>query len=207
MVRIIAGSSKGCKVLVPPFTNKIRPTADRVKESVFSILRPHIEGAVVLDLFCGSGNLGLEALSEGASKCYFIEKDSKCIELLKRNITKMNVSDRSHISQGDVIARIKTLSGIAEPCTIVFADPPYDQASSYLSGKRNILNHLIVNGIITTLTIFVFEHGSAFDLPGEVHQYEDFYTKNYGTTSVSIFRCNRKGDGQNEQKTAGCLSG
>jgi 16S rRNA (guanine(966)-N(2))-methyltransferase RsmD len=208
MVRIIAGEYKGCNLFIPPASNKIRPTSDRVKESIFSTLRPYISGATVLDLFCGSGNLGLEALSEGACRCYFVEKDAKCIEFLKRNIEKMRLNDRAHILACDVYAGVISLSRKSSPCTIVFADPPYDRTSTYFAGRRNLLIQLIENDIVAPLTIFVLEHSVSFILPDELLNFEEVRTKRYGATAVTMLRCNREGVSKNEtETTAGGISG
>ena len=104
-MRIISGTSRGRK-LVTPRDQSLRPTSDRVKESIFDILRDDLEGKVVLDLFAGTGNLGIEALSRGARRAIFVEKGRQALRLIQRNLTQVGLEERSEIlpkrcEQGD----------------------------------------------------------------------------------------------------------
>jgi 16S rRNA (guanine(966)-N(2))-methyltransferase RsmD len=100
-MRIISGTSKGRK-LVTPRDHSLRPTSDRVKESIFNILQGKLEGKVVLDLFAGTGNLGIEALSRGAKKTIFVEKGRQAFRLIQRNLNLFGLKERSEIFPEDV---------------------------------------------------------------------------------------------------------
>jgi 16S rRNA (guanine(966)-N(2))-methyltransferase RsmD len=113
-MRIISGTSKGRK-LVAPRNYSLRPTSDRVKESIFNILQDEIEGKVVLDLFAGTGNLGIEALSRGAKKTIFVEKGRQALRLIQRNLTQFGLEERSEILPKDANQAIGILKQRGEP--------------------------------------------------------------------------------------------
>jgi 16S rRNA (guanine966-N2)-methyltransferase len=124
-VRIISGTARGTR-LQSADTLVLRPMLDRVKESLFGILRDTVSGARVLDLFGGSGALGLEALSRGADTCVFVEREARLVELIARNAQKCKASERCEILPADVLdlpGREPTVTGL--PATLVFVDPPY----------------------------------------------------------------------------------
>lgn len=127
-MRIISGKYKGHQ-LVSFSADHIRPTTDRVKESLFNMIQGSIEGARVLDLFSGTGNLGLEALSRGAQSVLFVEKNRKSIQILEKNIAKLKVDEDYRILQKDVISFLKSYEG--EPFDIIFADPPFTEAMAH----------------------------------------------------------------------------
>ena len=120
-MRIIAGDYKGRRLYTPE-DRRIRPTADKVKEALFSIIGDDIDEAVVCDLFSGTGNLGLEALSRGADKCYFGDNSADSIRLIKENIEMCRAGEYSEVIHGDFK---KTLSMINEKVNVFFLDPPY----------------------------------------------------------------------------------
>lgn len=123
-MRIVAGEAKGRKLVVPP--HGVRPTPDRVREALFSSLADRVVDATVLDLFAGSGALGLEALSRGANHATFVEQDTRTAQTLKRNVDTVK-RDRSSVI---VSSAERVLAGAATRAyTLVFLDPPYDLAS------------------------------------------------------------------------------
>lgn len=127
-MRIISGKYKG-HPLVSFQADHIRPTTDRVKESLFNMIQNHIEDARVLDLFSGTGNLGLEALSRGAKEVLFVEKSKKSIQILEKNLAKLKVEEPYRIQQKDVISFLKSYDG--EPFDIIFADPPFTEKMAH----------------------------------------------------------------------------
>jgi len=125
-MRIIGGRSKG-RVLASPKGQAIRPTSDRVKESIFNILQNKLGGKVVLDLFAGTGNLGIEALSRGAKKAIFVEKGRQALGLIKRNLTQSGLEKRSEILPRDVRRAIGILGQRGECFDLILMDPPYER--------------------------------------------------------------------------------
>ena len=122
-MRVIAGTAKGHKLFVPVGLD-VRPTLDRVKEPVFSMLYPYLSNASVLDLFAGTGALGIEALSRGASSCTFVDLSRKSLDAVKLNIDKTHFADKSQILLSSADKYLKTTNKIFD---IVFIDPPYSK--------------------------------------------------------------------------------
>jgi len=125
IMRILAGQLKG-RTLLSPAGRSTRPMTARVKKSLFDMLSSRLAGAVVVDLYCGVGTLGLEALSRGAAKCFFAEHHPKVLDCLRRNIDSLGVREVSCLWTGDVTARLAGwLDGIDDEVDVVFVDPPY----------------------------------------------------------------------------------
>jgi 16S rRNA (guanine966-N2)-methyltransferase len=121
-VRIVAGEFGGRRLTVPRDA-RVRPTSDRVREAWMSILGPEIQGARVLDLYAGSGALGLEALSRGAAGAEFVELGTASLEALRSNIAALGVADRTRVHRGDALRFAERLG--PDACDLAFADPPY----------------------------------------------------------------------------------
>jgi 16S rRNA (guanine966-N2)-methyltransferase len=119
-LRIVAGSLRGSRLAVPDRPG-LRPTSDRVRETLFNWLMPVIEGARCLDLYAGTGALGIEAISRGAAACTFVESDRMLARELRENLARLKV-ENACVIEGDALA---TLAGKAEPFDIVFLDPPF----------------------------------------------------------------------------------
>ena len=178
-MRIITGIYRGRK-LESPVGRDVRPTSDKVKEAMFNILQMEITDAVVIDLFAGTGNLGLEALSRGAEKCYFCDSSRESINLVKTNVAKCGAEKEAVILAGDFT---KTLARINEQADIILLDPPY-KAGLYEGCLQQIdgLDLLKEDGIILA------EHGSRDVMPEEVAGFVKTRTRKYGTMSVSIYK-------------------
>ena len=127
-MRIVAGSRKGHRIAAPKGV-VTRPTGDRVREAAFSLIGP-IEGAAVLDLFAGSGAMGLEALSRGASRCVFVERDRAACRVIQANLEKLRLTDAIVVNQ-DARAALSDERARARRYDLVLADPPYDEWSEH----------------------------------------------------------------------------
>lgn len=128
-MRIIAGRWKG-HPLVAFKADHIRPTTDRVKETMFNIIQFELPEARVVDLFCGTGNLGLEALSRGAAHVLFVEKNPKSLAITRENLAKLKAEPHEYtLKTQDVIRFLKTYEG--EPFNVIFADPPFTEAMAH----------------------------------------------------------------------------
>ena len=123
-MRVIAGSARGKKINTIK-GDKTRPTADRVKESLFNILRARVEGADFLDVFAGSGSVGIEALSRGAKKVVFIEKNGQCVKIIKDNLLSCQFRQKTEIWQKDALTALDLLARAGSAFDLVFLDPPY----------------------------------------------------------------------------------
>lgn len=124
-IRIMGGTLRGRNIKTPAsFNATLRPTASRVRESLFNILRGKVEGRRVLDLFAGMGTLGIEALSHGATETVFVEKDARNVSLLSDNLAILGVADRARVVRG---ALPEALDRVAGEFGLVFVDPPYER--------------------------------------------------------------------------------
>lgn len=176
-MRVISGSARGCKLLAVPGMGT-RPTTDRVKEAIFNIIQQQIPDASVLDLFAGTGQLGIECLSRGAKSCDFIEKENVAFHTLKKNMEKARVLDRAKIHRCS--ARDFCKKAPKQSFDLVFLDPPYSQKNLedalFLIDLFDILSS---NGII----ICESARKDTFESPFEtVKEYP------YGATLITVLR-------------------
>jgi len=130
-LRIVAGSLRGSRLAVPDVPG-LRPTPDRVRETLFNWLAPVIDGARCLDLYTGTGALGIEALSRGASECVFVERDRTLARLLRDNLARLKL-ETFRVIEGDALAM---LTGAAQPFDVVFLDPPFTEELWEESARR-----------------------------------------------------------------------
>jgi 16S rRNA (guanine966-N2)-methyltransferase len=158
-VRVISGSARGTR-LESVANPALRPMLDRVKESLFNIVRERLPQARVLDLFSGSGALGLEALSRGAEGCVFVESDRQLARLLLRNVERCHAADRSRLVQADVLQLSeRPLDAAGLPAEVVFCDPPYAMVAdpNVRAGLFEALERLI-GGWIATGALLMLHH-------------------------------------------------
>ncbi len=181
-MRIIAGEFRNRKLL-PPEGNLTRPITDRVKQSVFDIVTPRLENAVIYDLFAGTGSLGLESLSRGAAAATFFESDRSARALLQKNITALAVEDRAKIVPGDLLQWFATEPEPDRRVDMVFLDPPYrflaERADELiaLAGKI-VARHLSPHGWV------VFRHDIRDRL--ELPPLHVFDVRDYGSMRVEF---------------------
>ena len=150
-MRIISGERKGKRLFSPPDGTTTRPMPDRVKEAIFNLLRGHCEDGPVLDAFAGTGSVGLEAISRGAPRCVFIEKNRSIAHILKKNIDHLDVTDRAELVQQDVLGP-GALQRCPNPCHLMFFDPPYPmmedaaQRGRIMAQFANVVERLDADG-------------------------------------------------------------
>jgi 16S rRNA (guanine966-N2)-methyltransferase len=170
-MRIVAGQWRGRRIAAPPGKD-VRPTLDRVREAWMSIVQPYLVGAKVVDLFAGSGALGLEALSRGAAETHFVERHARTFAVLQQNVETLGAGSSAVLHRQDVFTFLRG-AGEGE-YDIAFADPPYggeDAAKLAACWLEKPFAKLL--GI---------EHNSRVALPGNPD------ARKYGTTAISFFR-------------------
>lgn len=183
-MRVIAGSARGRR-LHPPAGSRIRPTADRVKEALFSSLVSRFssfDGLVVLDLFAGSGSLGIEALSRGAAKAVFVDGHPDSITLTKKNLHLAGFADAATLVMMDAGKALQRFANEGKIFDIIFIDPPYKE----IELTERVLNMLADHGLLSPDGMAVFETESSFELTPP----ESFHLtsrKVYGDTALSFF--------------------
>jgi 16S rRNA (guanine(966)-N(2))-methyltransferase RsmD len=131
-MQILAGLYRGRRLLSPPRGSDTRPITGLVKKSLFGMIGPRLPGATVLDLYCGTGTLGLEALSQGAGKCFFAERDKRVLARLSQNIQTLGVADRCVIWAGDIASGLANrLDQLDLRADVAFIDPPFEVARQW----------------------------------------------------------------------------
>ncbi len=175
-MRIIAGSRKGARLFAPKGYDT-RPTADRVREAVFNLVGP-IDGARVLDLYAGSGAMGLEALSRGAAAATLVETNPDALRAIRRNVDKLGLSD-AEIVRSDALRFLSSGAGQRARYDLVLVDPPYERLPGLLPALAKHLPRLVSdNGLV------VFESDAGFEpefpLPKRT-------SRRYGSVRVTVF--------------------
>lgn len=176
-MRIIGGSFKGRK-LKEPSDEKIRPTSDKVKESLFNILGQRLDGLKVLDLFSGSGALGIEAASRGAEEVVFCDKDIKSVRLTEENLAL--IKSNFKVINADCFTAVKMLEN--KKFDIIFCDPPYRDDFS-----ERLLKDFSENGLLADDGIIVYET-SSLNLPCVSEEYIIKDTRTYGKIRLSFIK-------------------
>ena len=182
-MRIIAGESKGA-TLVPVKDAEVRPTLDRVRESVFNIISPYLDDECMFaDLFAGTGVNGLEALSRGARKSIFIDSANASLKMVQQNIEKLGYRGNSAVVRGGVVEKLGFALRQHGSAQIVYADPPFN----YLDYDGLLVN-IDASGIVAQKGLVLIEHGAKSVLPSVTGSLERFRESNYGRTQVSFYR-------------------
>ena len=177
-MRVIAGSAGGVRLAVPK--RGVRPTMDRVKAAIFSSLGDMVIGARILDLFAGTGALGIEALSRGAASAIFVEADRQSGETIERNLAKTNLKGRVQLQ--DVFDFLRRPSS-ADKFQIIFADPPYDKLHRGESHTDALLHNETLPQLLKPNGIFVLEKLPSEIIP-DLKPWRVIRRKTYGATEV-----------------------
>jgi len=181
-MRIIGGEARGRPIHLPGGC-RIRPTADRVKKSLFDILHP-VTGKLFLDLFAGTGNVGLESLSRGARFAVFVERDGRLVELMRKSLAQLGFSERAEVIAADAERGLGRLAQRKERFDIVFADPPYDEGLIAETVKWLEKGNILAEGGIVVLQHSVRE--AIEGLPIRAMVVSD--QRRYGDTVLSFLK-------------------
>ena len=193
-MRIIAGTARGRRIFSVSKNLPVKPISDRIKQSLFDILRPRMTGAIMLDLFAGTGNVSLEALSRGAMKTVMVDREPACIKNIHRNLAHLGLEDRAKVLRGDVLKPLDWVMPYSdnEGYDIIFMGPPYrDINNKMLSFSEPALKNvaearlLAPNGIVVLQTHKTEE----FAVPDSLEIYR---VEKYGDTLVHFMRAAEK---------------
>ena len=179
-MRVISGTSRGRKLMTPRHQS-LRPTSDRVKESIFDMLQDDVQDKVVLDLFAGTGNLGIEALSRGARRALFVERGRQALRLIQRNLAQVGLEGRSEILPKDANRAIGILNQRGECFDLILMDPPYEKGLIQIT-----LMKLNFNPIYHKDSILVVEHNRREPLPHVLDGWNLVRQRRIGDTLISI---------------------
>jgi 16S rRNA (guanine(966)-N(2))-methyltransferase RsmD len=182
MLRVISGSAKKRKLKTPPGMG-VRPTSDRVKEALFNILGNSVLDCSFLDLFAGSGNIGIEALSRGAASAVFVENNYKNLLVIKENLHITGLSDKARLIRGEVAAVLSGLGIENQVFDIIFLDPPY--LKDY---ERETLAAIARHRLLKPDGRVIVESSKNQHLPRNAGDLEVFRQEKYGDTVLSFYR-------------------
>jgi 16S rRNA (guanine966-N2)-methyltransferase len=185
-MRVVSGACKGRPLKAVPGMST-RPTTDKVKEAIFNIVGPYFDGGIGLDLFGGSGGLGIEALSRGLDKVIFVDRDQKAIQTIRSNVEACKFIEKVEIYRNDAERALKAILKRDLRFDLIFLDPPY---------KKQQLNDLISkiesHRLLTDNGYIIAEHSEEVDLPSTIGVLEKIKFENYGVTSVSVFKSSKE---------------
>ena len=181
ILRVISGSARGCKIQTTN-SNNTRPTTDRVKEAMFSIITNYIIDANVLDLFSGSGSLGIEALSRGADFATFVDHSKTCHDIIEKNLEKTRLIDKSKIYCCDIIKALNNFASNNCKFDIIFMDPPYFEG--YLD---NVIQFIADNNLLNEDGIIVVERHNTVDIKDNYAYLKLKKERSYGEIVLSFF--------------------
>ena len=180
-MKVISGKLKGRKI-VGYDIDGTRPTMDRVKESIFGSIQNYINDSIVLDLFAGSGNLGIESISNGASICYFVDNNKKCIKTIQDNIEQFGIEDNCVVIQNNYKKALEYFRNSNIKFDIIFVDPPYQ-----CKLMNEILDVVKEYNILNNSGIIILEY--SFDKLSEDRDgYRLLKYKKYGDKYISIYK-------------------
>ena len=184
-MRIVAGSAKGRVLAAPKSDDVIRPTADRVRETIFNVLGQRCDGLTVLDLFAGTGALGLEAISRGAIKAVLVDRNREALELCRANTATLKFGDRVEIVNSGALEAVAMLGKKKQVFELVFSDPPYK-----LNAGVSVLEALQQANLVSEGGVAVIERGRDEELPERVGRFERIDERDFGAAIVTMFRFN-----------------
>ncbi len=186
-MRVISGAAKG-RSLVPPHDRRVRPTSDRIKEALFSIIGSlcgDIAGFSILDIFAGTGSLGIEALSRGAGQAVFIDNQRSSAALIKSNLESTGFAKLSEVLIIDATAALVQMASQGRIFDLVFADPPYNKGIAL-----NFLRQLASLSVLADGSIVVIETSSRENLPQSEGYLQQIDRRIYGDTALAFYSFN-----------------
>jgi 16S rRNA (guanine966-N2)-methyltransferase len=182
-MRIIAGQRRGHKIDGPRASASTRPTSDLVRESLFNILGDLVVERIVFDVFAGTGALGLEALSRGAERAVFVEKDRECVSLIIRNVATLRYEDRASVRLTDAYRWARAFQPADDRPVVVLIDPPYQEYER----RGKVLNQMIVQLVekMPDGSVVVLEAGRVLD-ERILADFQNWDIRRYGSTQIAI---------------------
>ncbi|GGN90695.1 16S rRNA (guanine(966)-N(2))-methyltransferase RsmD [Saccharibacillus kuerlensis] len=183
-MRVVAGEAKGRPLKAVPGSGT-RPTTDKVKEAIFSMIGPFFDGGQALDLFAGTGGLAIEALSRGAERAVLVDTDTKSIEVIKSNLKATRFENRAEVYRNDAQRALKALTKRETAFDLVFLDPPYR-----MKNGAELMLRMEETGLLNAGATIVLEYESSYEYPEAFGSFVLQRKAVYGETAVSIYDWN-----------------
>ncbi|MFD3448024.1 16S rRNA (guanine(966)-N(2))-methyltransferase RsmD [Microbacteriaceae bacterium 4G12] len=187
-MRVVSGKCKGHPLKAVP-GNTTRPTTDKVKEAIFNIIGPYFDGGLALDLFGGSGGLGIEALSRGIDKAIFVDRDGKAIQVIRQNIESCRLVEQAEVYRNDAERAVKALIKREFVFDLILLDPPYKQQKIV-----SLISIFDEHKLLATSGKIMAEHALDIELPEKVGNLVRTKYEKYGITAISIYEYGEGGN-------------
>ena len=181
-MRVISGECKGRPLKAVPGSGT-RPTTDKVKEAIFNIIGPYFESGTGLDLFAGSGGLGIEALSRGLEKVIFVDKDFKAMQTVKSNLDSCGYTEKSEVYRNEAGRALKAVIKRELKFHYIFLDPPYKKQK-----LQELLEEIEENDLLIESGYVVCEHSSDIVLPKDIGRLRTIRKESYGIIGITIYQ-------------------
>lgn len=185
-MRVVSGSCKGRQLKSIQGT-QTRPTTDKVKAAIFNMIGPYFHGGVGLDLFAGSGSLGIEALSRGLDKVVFVELNEQAIRVIKENLRMCRLTEKAEVYKNTAERALKVIQKREMTFDYIFLDPPYKR--EWIKETIDIISK---ENILTPGGYIVCEHESSMELPERIDFFSRLKNERYGTVAISIYKREEK---------------
>jgi 16S rRNA (guanine966-N2)-methyltransferase len=182
-MRVIAGQFRSRKLAPVPGT-ATRPTSDRLRETLFNVLGPGVADSVFLDLYAGTGAVGIEAISRGARQVYFVELDKKAARVIRENLQSLQIEDGAELQEREVIQALRLLDSQAVACDFVYIDPPYEDHGAYAQALGLIAQSQLIN----SYSIVIAEHDKHFDPGAEFGSLKRYRELKQGDAVLSFYK-------------------
>jgi 16S rRNA (guanine966-N2)-methyltransferase len=186
-MRVIAGKYRS-QPLASPKGRDTRPTSDRLRETLFNVIAAHIEDAVFVDLFAGTGAVGIEAISRGARQVYFAENAKIPLQTLRHNLERLGIRDQAIVEPAGTMSLLRRLVQQKVTLDLIFLDPPYKDQLAY----ETVLGFLAEHSILHANAIVVVEHSRRYSLPNLTIQLQPYRRIEQGEAALTFFHCNTK---------------
>lgn len=182
-MRVISGIRRGHKLKVPK-GKSVRPTEDKVKESLFNILGHIAEDSIVLDLFSGTGSIGIEFLSRGAKEAYFIDKSFESINIIRDNLEHTKLIENAIVIKGDSLKKLDYLQEMNIKFNYIYIDPPYSDNKIML----RVLQSLNDKSILSSNGLLILEYDKDFNIVDKDMKFKEVDKRTYGSKTISFLK-------------------
>jgi 16S rRNA (guanine966-N2)-methyltransferase len=192
-MRIISGQNRGQRIQTLKGAH-LRPTSEQMRETLFDVLGPGVRGAKFLDAYAGSGAVGLEALSRGASEVVFVEHHRPAIDLIRKNIAALKMEAGFYLMNTKVLTAIERLNEEGEPFDFIFLDPPYSEANEY----HHTLRQLGRSKLVAPASLVIAEHSRHYFLEEKYNRLERSRSIRHGDTQLTFYKIGHEETGSSE---------
>lgn len=182
-MRVIAGQYRSRRLVAPPGSDT-RPTSDRLRETLFNVVSAGIPDSVWLDLFAGSGAVGIEALSRGARMVYFVESGARAAKTIRANLRSLSITEGFEVQEREATQALRALDAAAVSCDFCFIDPPYAKDNAY----EESLGFLSQSRLLTSKTVVIAEHDKHSDLSDRYGALQRYRRLQQGDAVLSFYR-------------------